>query len=132
VASTVKNTFKEQSVIRCVVYGVVVAVAICLVATGILSALIYNGKLKEMYADPVSVAILFLAVLGGGGVSIKLKKKQVAIICAITSAVFTVILLSVNITFFNATFSEFWVEFLAIVLGWALASFIGARKKYKK
>jgi len=132
VPGKVKNFVKEQTIIRSVVWGLFAAVIVCILGIGVTSFLIYSGKIMEIDLRILAAVVILLAVFCGGIVSVKLRKKEAAVISGITAASFAVALILVNIMFFDAVFSGIWLNILMVILGWIAASLAGAGKKRKR
>lgn len=128
----VKNSSKQQTMIRSVIFGVSTAVIICVLGLGLVSLMVYSGKIKETNYGFITAIIVFLAVFVGGVVSAKLRKGGVAVIGGITAVSFAMILFITNVLFFDAVFSGIWLNALMVILGWITASLAGARKKSKR
>ena len=126
------KTQKEKAIAQCVIYGAIAAVIINFMSIGLFSLLISEGKISDGGADVIVITTIFLSVTLGAGVAAVLRKRQTAIVAAITSAIIAVVLLGSNIMFLNAKFSAFGIKFVSVILGGAAASFIAAKIKTKR
>lgn len=127
-----KNKLKEQSAVRSVLYGILIAILMLLLGSAIVAALIYKGNVNETSASALASILVFISVLDGGSIAAKLRKKKAAVISAITTAGIVLILVATNIIFFDAKFEGTITILIAALLGWIVASLVGAEKKKKR
>lgn len=112
--------------------GTATAAILCLVLSGIIALLIHNDQVKENTIPVAAIGILFLSSCFGGMLAGKWVKKQLVVVCGLTGAVLTVILLGITIFAFDATFTNVFASLTAVVLGSVVASMLCAGKGRSK
>ena len=128
----VKKTIKERTMIRSVIFGVFAAMVICVLGVGVVSFLVYSGKIKEISLDLIAAVVVLLVTFVGGMVSARVRRKEAAVISGITATTVAAVFAVVNIIFFDAVFFGVWLKALGVILGWMAASLVSVRKKSKR
>lgn len=127
-----KRTSQSRSMPVSITIGTVTQIILCVVLSAILAALIGGGKLREEGMGLGALAVLFVSSCCGCILSVKLAKEQVAVICGLTAAAYTAVLVVVNILFFDGVFANWGSKLLAVLLGAVVSCILCAGKGRKK
>ena len=109
----------KTSVLKSIVGGAGVGLAISVVCAAIAAALISNGSVGENTKEYFAFAAMFLSAFIGTLISWGMVRQKPAQICVLVSAVYCFALVSINILAFDGVFENIGIGILMILLGCA-------------
>lgn len=122
----------NRSLTQAVGIGVLLSIAITLLAVCISASLIVNERCNESMIGILSNIIAGVSAFIGAFLAVKSTSDKYALISGITVSVYVFLLFAIGILFFESTFYQPWSKVLWAVVGGVFACIIALKKNGNK